>query len=46
MLKSKEYSNCHEPLPRVDKWEIQNLQTLRYIKISTLPVAYLVKGLD
>ena len=31
---------------RMDKWELLNLQTRRYVKPSTLEVAYLVTGLD
>ena len=42
MLKSQEFSTCQEPLlPRMNKWEIPNLQTIRYIKTNILEVAHL-----
>ena len=30
----------------MNKWEIPNFQTIRYIKLSILAVTYLVTGLD
>ena len=42
MIKSQEYTNCHEP--KMDKWEIPNLEKICNIKPSTLTVKYLVKG--
>ena len=33
-------------VPRMDKWEIPRLQTIHYMKLSILAVAYLVAGLD
>ena len=32
-------------IPKMDKWEISDLQIIHYIKPSTLEVAYLVAGL-
>ena len=32
-------------IPRMDKWEIPNLQTIRFIKPSILEESYLVTGL-
>ena len=32
-------------IPRMDKWEISNLQMVRYLKQGILEVAYLVTGL-
>ena len=43
MVKSQEYSNCHEPLSQ--EW-IPNLQTICCVKLRILAVAYLVTGLD
>ena len=44
MLRSQEYSNCHEPL-YPNKWEIPNLKTIRYLKPS-MEVAPLITGSD
>ena len=48
-----QYGMCKENLkklwttiPRMDKWEIPNLVTICYIKLSILEVAFLVTGLD
>ena len=47
MFKSQEFSKCHEALSQEQKkWEIPNLQIIRYIKRSIPAVAYLVTGLE
>ena len=46
MLKSQEYSDCHEPLSQEWINGRPYLQTTCYINLRILAVAYLVTGLD
>ena len=47
MLKSQEYSNCHEPLSQEQmNWGVSNIQTTTNIKPSILEVAYFITHLN